>query len=128
MTGFILDYAKRNWQAYCIYLLLMENLDSIKHQLENNVRHKEKRLTLENFENGRERGYTIKDSSNEIEISWAENRSSDDIVVYLFPWEMANEISEEEWYKKTKWFKPQQFSEVYNFILEFLEIDLCERC
>lgn len=127
--GWILDYAKRNWQAYCIYLLFMKHWDSINYQLKNNPRHTGRMLELRNFENGRERGYTIKDDHHDLEISWAENRNSDDIVVYPIKWAdaIANE-DDDSYRKKFKCFGFQQFHEVYRYILEYLDINVCERC
>jgi hypothetical protein len=129
MTGYIIDYAKRNWQSYCIYLLFKDGWNSIQHQLESNKRHTGRMIELKNFENGRERGYTISDHHHGLEISWAEYRSSDDIVVYPFKWEDAiNNEDDKSFDEKRKYFKREQFYEVYNFILKYLDIDVCEHC
>jgi len=122
--GFIINNVKRNWQAECIYNLIMEHKDSIKFVLNGRI------LVISNFENCRERGYTLRISirNNETkettrkELSFAENRNSDSIVVYPFEWN--NENCEKDYETKTKYFKPESFYEVFDYILKYFDIKL----
>lgn len=40
-------------------------------------------LTVNYYENGREHGFTIKNERNSAQVSFAEHRSSDDVIVYF---------------------------------------------
>jgi hypothetical protein len=107
----------RNWQAKCIFLLIAEHY---KEDLEYTL---EAPLGISAFDNGRERGYTLKYKG--LEISFAEGRSSDDIVVYPFVWDNPNEKDQENDYEqKTRRFKYQQFYKTFEFILKYLGIRL----
>jgi len=112
--GRILDLSKRNWQARCIYELIMEYKNDIEHEIDDT-------LIIEIFDNGRERGYTLKYKDKE--LSFAENRNSDDIVVYPFKWENNKNI-EQDYKTKSKYFKREQFHKVFDYILEYFGINL----
>ena len=66
------------------------------------------------FDNCREQGYTFLKNSNEdyrknVAVSFAENRSSDEIVVYVYP---PNDFNG----AKAKYFKAEQYSKVASYI------------
>lgn len=112
--GTIIDNSKRNWQAECIYLLFMRYYGDIEYVIDDF-------LTIENFENCRERGYTIKYKNKE--ISFAEHRNGDSIVIYPFKWK-NNPKRERDFERKSKHLKYQQFQEAFDYILNFLDIEL----
>lgn len=112
MVGSVVDWSERNWQARCIYGLIKRYQHDIEHVIDD-------ALEIENFENGRERGYTIRYKDKE--VSFAENRNSDDIVVYPFPWEKVDKECDR---KDAKFFKLQQFHKVFNYLLDYLGIEL----
>ncbi len=119
--GFVLNSVERNWQAKCIYELFREHEEDIDYALKTRKFDHDGILRIGHFENCRERGYTL--TLGEKEVSFAEHRSSDDIVVYPFKW--ANgDASEKDYETKTKHFKYQQFSEAFNWILDYLGIEL----
>jgi len=112
----ILDNSRRNWQAKCIYELLLEYQKDIEEAID-------EMLIIENFDNDRERGYTLKYKGKE--ISFAENRTSDNIVIYPFRWNTETKDLHEEFYDtKSKYFEYGKFQEVFNFILKYLGIEL----
>ena len=120
--GFTLDEAERSWQAECIYGLFKRYYDDIEFVLKDR-KLDDGILRITNFENCRERGYTIK--LGEKEVSFAENRNSDDIVVYPFKWnDLENSNKEADYDHNTKYFKYQQFHEVFDYIIEYLGIEL----
>ncbi len=109
----ILNEVERSWQSECIYLLFKRYWNDIEYVLEDN-------LMISNFENCRERGYTLKYKDKE--VSFAENRSSDDIAVYPFKWN-DNKNSERDYEKKSKYFKYGEFYKVFEWLLEYLCIE-----
>ncbi len=120
--GFVVNESERTWQAKCIYELFKRHDVDIDHALRNSGP-VEGILRITNFENCRERGYTL--TLGEKEISFSEHRKSDNIVVYPFKWdEHENPNREVDYEHKTKYFKFQQFQEVFDYILEYLEIEL----
>jgi len=112
--GYVVDHTERNWQAECIYRLFRQYQPDIEYVIDGI-------MTIENFENGRERGYTIRYKDKE--VSFAENRSSDDIVVYPFKWE-NNDTLDDDYSTKSKYFKREQFLKVFDWILGYLNIKL----
>lgn len=109
MSYRILDLTPRNYQAECIYKCILELKEEIEEELEDT-------LIITNFDNGRERGYTIQYKDKE--ISFAVNRSSDDIVVYPFKFSTATD----EDYKMAWYYKPFKFIKVISDILSYLDI------
>jgi hypothetical protein len=133
-TAYLFDHAKRNWQSECIKALLVERIEG------DWVYKVEGCFRLYNFDNGRERGYTLElvDESNydpdkggfldKRTVSFAENRNSDEIVIYPFEWNVvegqvgyAEAKSESDWDKRV-YLKPEKFHEAVRKIQEFLEI------
>ena len=75
-------------------------------------------LTLETFQNCRENGYHIIGKAGK--ASFAENRNSDDVVVYYGPndgFDLNN--FPKDWSRK-KFFRHGQFTEAASFILQII--------
>ena len=114
MTGEIIDFSGKNWQAECIYRLIKKNHSNINGVLADS-------LIIKNFDNHREQGYTLE--YKDMEISFAQNRNSEDIVVYPFKWKNNPNI-EDDCKTKSKYFENRHFQEVFDFIFDFLGIDI----
>ena len=109
----LVDNTQRNKEAKEVYGIIKKH----KKQIENGPEF----FIIKNFDNCRERGYTIEYGDKE--VSFATNRNSDDIVVYPFKWENNDDI-EEDYKTKSKYFLKTK--EAYNFIMEYLGIDAKE--
>ncbi len=116
----IIDFSKRNWQAECIYQLFIHYDKDIEFVLKKDNRC----LEINNFENCRERGYIFKlrNKNYSKEISFAECRNSDQIVIYPFDWSGINK--EKNYKNKSVYLNHQEFQEAFNYILKYLEIEL----
>lgn len=86
------------------------------------------------FQNGREQGFKLNyyptdekgnDTRDIWAISWAENRSSDDIVVYHGP--TASHGAYQKAYKNAKYFKWDEEPLVVEYIFNLLEENQAER-
>ena len=109
-----------NWQSECIRLLF----EHYREDLTYSVRKAGKGdLVLGPFLNGRERGYTASFSGKE--ISFAEDRNSDSIVLYSFAWNVGSEAVQERNYRsKSKYLKREHFHEAFNAVLAHLGVEL----
>lgn len=71
------------------------------------------------FENGRESGFTLKTGSRE--ITFANARSSDSLVVYPFVWEDPDQVRREKnYFEKRQYFNPGKVSVAGEFIIGYL--------
>ena len=72
------------------------------------------------FVNGRERGYTLWTSwrTHPHQVSFAECRNSDDIVVYPFLW--GSKTAEKDYREKTRRFGHLQLQEAADFVIAYL--------
>lgn len=107
----LLDYAKRNDQAIKVLRLLKKELKKMKPS----AAIKEYDLTLHNFENCRERGFTLRNGYGGKEVTWAESRGSDAIVIYPFVW--GNPKAEEDYQKKSRYLKEGDYTGAVKIIL-----------
>lgn len=117
-----LDNTKRNAQADFLLSMLKERLEGAERW----GTRQGGMITLSFFENCRERGYTIYRSvsgigGKQLYVNFAENRNSDDIVVYPFNWDHEDE-KEVNYRTKSKYFGALQFQEAADFILKHLEL------
>lgn len=111
----------RNWQAKCVYLLFTNQYWSDVNYSFNAAG---KKIEVALFDNGRERGYTFRDRKTGKEISFAENRNSDSIVVYPFKWADAIKDPYDTAYKnETKRYKPKEFYEVFTDIIRYFDAE-----
>jgi len=118
---YFIDQVKRNEQAEEIYRLFKRFL---REGILNDPNNAHKSITASIFDNERERGYTIRvitlrDKSGwsnvSVEVSWAESRGSDSIVVYPFVWGAKD--SDEKFKTMTKTFPEGEYQEALKFIL-----------
>lgn len=82
-------------------------------------------VKVTHFENGRESGFTLTDMPGGKEITFANHRSSDSLVVYPYRWncedsERARLKAEENYKTKTQYFNPGHVSVAGEFIIGFL--------
>lgn len=76
------------------------------------------------FQNGREHGFSIRNLDTRMQVCFAENRNSDDIVVYYGETYKTFDINnlpqtDEDWARK-KYFEPEAYEKAAEFILEYV--------
>lgn len=76
------------------------------------------------FQNGRERGFSILNLDTRKQVSFAENRNSDDIVIYYGEAYKTFDnnnlpISDEDWKRKV-FIAPEEYERAAEFILEYV--------
>jgi len=81
----------------------------VKKTLASKEKCKEAYVTLQSYQNGREQGHALNLSNYKLKLSsawigWAENRNSDNIVVYIDDHDPLQSVNEES-YKKRKLFE-----------------------
>lgn len=114
--GHLWDATKRSWQADRV-------LDYVRAPIETELVYQmEGTWHLENFDNGRERGYRLSFNGAgypDRVVAWAENRNSDSIVLY--PWNVRFTDRETKRYPDDcEFFKPGQFKQVAARIFQIL--------
>lgn len=114
----IIDYTKPNQQAVEIYKLIKKNKKIIESRVREDGR--DSIIQIGNFVNGREKGYTLR--RGVLEVSFAECRCTDAIVVYPFSWDSKG--AEADYESKTQFFKVGEFQKVFKFLMEFLEVKI----
>ena len=80
-------------------------------------------LFIEVYENGREKGFAI-DAWDTLKVAFAENRNSDDIVVYVGEsrdFERNSNIPSEEVYESRKFFAYDEIAKAASFIFNKLK-------
>lgn len=87
----------------------------------------ERNFGVEPYMNGREAGWKITDWNVNRSAVFAENRNSDDIVVYVgdgfLHFTMQGNIPDEETYQKRKFFNWNDFTGAADYIYNFLSKD-----
>lgn len=82
----------------------------------------ERRLYLEAYSNGREQGYRLKvveAGPREMNISFSENRNSDNIVVYMgYNFAMQGNVPSEEAYRTAHCFDCGEYDKTAKFIVD----------
>jgi len=101
-----------NWQATCIVELARSYEGNINYELQTEEHKNKGDLVFAPFINGRERGYTVYYDGKE--VNFAENRNSDQIVVYPFKWQG---VPEKEFFEKRRYLAPHEFYEALKGIL-----------
>lgn len=78
---------------------------------------------LEHYQNGRERGFTLRNSKKELQVAFSENRNSDSIVLYLgkfADFEMAGNVPSDEVYSKKEFFSYNESAQAAKRVIEYL--------
>lgn len=80
------------------------------------------KIYVETYSNCREQGYSIVNHHNARQVSFSQNRNTDNIVVYFgAPSDfLEHNIPSEEIYTKAKYFKYEEYSKAGSFVLDFL--------
>jgi hypothetical protein len=91
--------------------ILMDLIDLRSHEIEAET------VLAELFVNGRERGWTLAPHSDH-EISFAECRNSDSIVLYPFRW--GNKNAEVDYKERTLTMEPHDFETAASFVIHYL--------
>jgi hypothetical protein len=81
-------------------------------------------ITPAEYSNGREQGFHLHNEKTHNAVSWAENRNSDDIVVYpasIFDFDASGVLTTDETYFRVrKYFGYGKYKEVAKFIFKFI--------
>lgn len=120
-----IDNTRRNKQADAILklvkpALLKADRADLEHFKKGGDRKSDGRfIVLSFFINCREQGYTLKQGSGPkaFEVSWAENRNSDDIVIYPFVWGDSNAKKEDDYHNKTIYLSCGSYQKAADIIL-----------
>ena len=81
-------------------------------------------ITPAEYENGREHGFFLHNEKTDNAVSWAENRNSDNIVVYpasIFDFDANGCLTADETYFRVrKYFRCGEYTKVAKFIFKFI--------
>ena len=91
--------------------ILMDIIDMRSHEIE------EETVLAELFVNGRERGWTLAQNTDR-EISFAECRNSDQIVLYPFQW--GGKDCEVAYKERSVYLEPRDFETAASFVIHYL--------
>lgn len=104
----------------------MKKAEKVLKILKKRIGSKEDGLCYQPFQNGREHGFSILNfnANAKKQVSFSENRNSDEIVVYYGTayetFDINNlPMTDEDW-KRKKYFEPEEYEEAAEFILEKL--------
>lgn len=107
----------KNAQAYAVLALVV-------HRMADDT---EKYLCIEAYVNCREQGFSVKNYfQGERQVSFSENRNSDDIVVYYGnrgDFSMQGNVPSEEVYRKARYFACHNVKEAADFVYEYLNLE-----
>ena len=109
MDELLLDFTQRN----AVSRKVLKSVKALMKQMPMPSDRSKGYSHLEYFTNGRERGYTL--SVGNKAVHWAENRGSDDIVVYL-----SKGTYDDYAYKNRTFFRANQADDAAEFMLRYL--------